>query len=53
MDDEHNQLHGNQKMDADELEMEAQAATLEKTRKHRKEIEKDAQLLANRIALLT
>jgi len=53
MDDEHNQLLGNQKMDADELEMEAQAATLEKTRKHRKEIEKDAQLLANRIALLT
>lgn len=53
MDDEHNQLHGNQQMDADELAIEAQAATLEKTRKHRKEIEKDAQLLANRIALLT
>jgi hypothetical protein len=53
MDDEHNQLHGNQQMDADELAMKAQAATLEKTRKHRKEIEKDAQLLANRIALLT
>jgi len=40
-------------LDAEELDILAQAATLEKTRKHRKEIEKDAQLLANRIALLT
>jgi len=37
-----NQLQNNKQLDADELEMEAQAATLEKTRKHRKEIEKDA-----------
>jgi len=29
-------------MDNEELALEAQAATLEKTRKHRKEIEKDA-----------
>jgi hypothetical protein len=29
-------------MDAEELALQAQAATLEKTRKHRKEIENDA-----------
>ena len=39
---EEGQLHQNQELDAEETAMDAQAATLEKTRKHRKEIEKDA-----------